>query len=63
MSGFNYQKDDDGIVTVTMNMSGPVNAMHGEYREEMGRTVDRLQKEKDLKGVIFAVSARKCVNY
>jgi 3-hydroxyacyl-CoA dehydrogenase/enoyl-CoA hydratase/3-hydroxybutyryl-CoA epimerase len=54
MSGFNYEKDAEGIVTVTMDMDGPVNAMNGEYREELGRTVDRLEKEQDLTGVIFA---------
>ena len=54
MSGFNYQRDGEGIVTVTMDMNGPVNAMNAKYREEMGRTVDRLEKEEDLKGVIIA---------
>ena len=58
MSGFNYEKDAEGIVTVTMDMNGPVNAMNGEYREEMGKAVDRLEKEADLKGVIFA--SAKC---
>jgi 3-hydroxyacyl-CoA dehydrogenase / enoyl-CoA hydratase / 3-hydroxybutyryl-CoA epimerase len=54
MSGFNYEKNAEGIVTVTMNMNGPVNTMNGEYREEMRRIVDRLEKEADLTGVIFA---------
>ena len=30
MSVFNYDKDTDGIVTVTMDMNGPVNAMNEE---------------------------------
>jgi len=27
MSGFNYEKDANGVVTVTMDMDGPVNSM------------------------------------
>ncbi|AFU98889.1 hypothetical protein [Simiduia agarivorans] len=27
---FEYEKDSQGIVTVTMNMTGPVNAMNAE---------------------------------
>jgi 3-hydroxyacyl-CoA dehydrogenase/enoyl-CoA hydratase/3-hydroxybutyryl-CoA epimerase len=54
MSVFEYEKDADGIVTVTMNMTGPVNAMNGEYREAMDNTLARLEKEAGLKGVVFA---------
>lgn len=57
MSGFDYEKDAEGVVTVTMDLIGPVNAMTGEYREEMGRTVGRLEKEEGLRGVII-VSAK-----
>ena len=35
MSVFKYEKDADGIVTVTMNMTGPVNAMNEEYRQAL----------------------------
>lgn len=58
MSGFNYEKDTDGIVTVTMDMNGPVNAMNEEYRQAMAETVDRLEQEEGLAGVVFA-SAKK----
>ena len=58
MSGFNYEKDADGIVTVTMDMSGPVNAMNSEYHELMGETVEKLEKEDGLTGVVIA-SAKK----
>jgi len=58
MSVFNYEKDADGIVTVTMDMSGPVNAMNEEYRGAMGATVDRLEQEQGLCGVVFS-SAKK----
>ena len=58
MSVFQYEKDAAGIVTVTMDMTGPVNAMNAEYRDAMGETMDRLEQEPDLSGVIFA-SAKK----
>lgn len=54
MSGFRYEKDADGIVTITMDMSGPVNAMNAEYAEAMSRAVERLEAEPGLKGVILA---------
>ena len=54
MSAFNYEKDADGIVTVTMDMNGPVNAMNEEYRQAMAATVDRLEQEEGLTGVVFA---------
>lgn len=53
MSVFNYQKDSDGIVTITMDMTGPVNAMNAEYNGAMEPTLDRLEDESGLKGVIF----------
>ncbi|MFL2494847.1 MAG: enoyl-CoA hydratase-related protein [Porticoccaceae bacterium] len=58
MSVFIYEKDDDGIVTVTMDMTGPVNAVNAEYSVAMEETVSRLEVEDDLSGVIFA-SAKK----
>lgn len=51
---FNYEKDADNIVTVTMNMSGPVNAMNDEYIELMSATIDRLESEKaEIVGVVL----------
>ncbi len=58
MSVFHYDRDADGIVTVTMDMTGPVNAMNDEYREAMGETVARLEQEAGLAGVVIA-SAKK----
>ena len=58
MSVFKYEKDADGIVTVTMDQTGPVNAMNEEYRQAMDETVDKLEQETGLCGVIFA-SAKK----
>ncbi|GAB5415219.1 MAG: 3-hydroxyacyl-CoA dehydrogenase NAD-binding domain-containing protein [Congregibacter sp.] len=58
MSVFHYDKDADGIVTITMDMTGPVNAMNDEYRAAMGEAVDRLESEDGLTGVVLA-SAKK----
>lgn len=53
-----YDKDADGIVTITMDMSGPVNAMNDEFREDFGAVIDKLHTEEDLSGVVIA-SAKK----
>ena len=58
MSVFGYHKDEDGIVTITMDMTGPVNAHNDEYKVAMHETINRLEGEKDLNGVILA-SAKK----
>lgn len=58
MSVFHYDKDADGIVTITMDMTGPVNAMNDEYRAAMGDAVLRLESEEGLTGVVLA-SAKK----
>ena len=60
MSVFQYQKDADGIVTVTMDMTGPVNSMSAEFNPVMKETVKKLEKEEGLTGVVFA-SAKKTV--
>ncbi|WP_062262185.1 3-hydroxyacyl-CoA dehydrogenase NAD-binding domain-containing protein [Endozoicomonas arenosclerae] len=54
MSGFIYEKDADGIVTITMDMEGSVNAMTEEYRGTMEDTVTRLEAEESMTGVVFA---------
>lgn len=54
MSGFNYEKDNDGIVTITMDMHGPVNAMNTDYRALMADAVVALEQEPDLTGVVIA---------
>lgn len=55
---FEYEKDSQGIVTVTMNMTGPVNAMNAEYRDAMQVTIEKLQAEDGLTGVVIT-SAKK----
>ncbi|MCR9124770.1 MAG: 3-hydroxyacyl-CoA dehydrogenase NAD-binding domain-containing protein [Rhodobacteraceae bacterium] len=59
MQEFRYEKDADGIVTVTMDMSGQsANTMNARYVPAMDETLNRLRAETDLTGVIFA-SAKK----
>ncbi|MFA5628354.1 MAG: 3-hydroxyacyl-CoA dehydrogenase NAD-binding domain-containing protein [Thiohalomonadaceae bacterium] len=58
MSVFKYEKDADGIVTITMDQTGPVNTMNAEYRTAMADTVEKLEAEENLAGVILA-SAKK----
>ncbi|AQQ68164.1 3-hydroxyacyl-CoA dehydrogenase [Microbulbifer agarilyticus] len=52
--GFVYQKDADGIVTITMDMDGPVNAMNEQYRQAMAVIPQKLEAEEGLTGVVFA---------
>ena len=58
MSVFKYEKDQDGIVTVTMDMTGPVNAMNAEYHAAMSATLAKLETETELTGVVLT-SAKK----
>lgn len=54
MSAFKYDKDADGIVTITMDMPGSVNAMNQLYRDTMHQTLERLEQEEGLAGVVIA---------
>src|SRR5690606_20022788 len=55
MSDFIYEKDADGIVTVTMDMQGQaVNTMNDAFTSGMGAVVRRLEQESGLTGVIIA---------
>ena len=57
--GFDYQKDAEGIVTVTMDMDGQsANTMNDQYHALMRETVEKLEAEKEMTGVVFA-SAKK----
>ena len=58
MGIFNYQKDADNIVTITMDMDGPVNAMNERFVPLLSDAVDKLEAEQNLRGVIIA-SAKK----
>ena len=55
----NYEKDEQGIVTLTMDMPGrSVNVINEEFGEGFGEVVDRLAAETGLAGVIIT-SAKK----
>jgi len=59
MTDFIYEKDADGIVTVTMDMQGQsANTMNSRFVPGMREVISKLQADKDLKGVVFA-SAKK----
>ncbi len=59
MTDFIYDKDADGIVTVTMDMQGQsANTMNERYVPGMDEVLTKLRAEDDLKGVVFA-SAKK----
>jgi 3-hydroxyacyl-CoA dehydrogenase / enoyl-CoA hydratase / 3-hydroxybutyryl-CoA epimerase len=59
MSDFKYEKDADGIVTITMDMQGQgANTMSAAYLPAMSGAIEKLHAEQNLKGVIFA-SAKK----
>ncbi|PRY42373.1 3-hydroxyacyl-CoA dehydrogenase NAD-binding domain-containing protein [Umezawaea tangerina] len=54
-----YERDAEGVVTLTMDMSGSANVMNAEYTEAMGGAVDRLEAERDeITGVVLT-SAKK----
>ncbi|WP_340110398.1 3-hydroxyacyl-CoA dehydrogenase NAD-binding domain-containing protein [Pikeienuella sp. HZG-20] len=54
-----YEKDADGIVTLTLDMAGQsANTMNARYVPAMDRVLARLRAEEGLTGVVFA-SAKK----
>ncbi len=52
---FNYSKDNDNIVTVTMDMQGrSANVINQEFGKLWLETIDRLDKEKaEIAGVVL----------
>ena len=58
MSGFQYDKDADGIVTVTMDMDGAVNSMSPAFLPLFQETLNKLESETGLAGVVLT-SAKK----
>ncbi len=59
MNGFIYEKDAENIVTITMDMEGPVNAMNDKFNKEYFSTIERLEKEKDDIAGVILTSAKK----
>lgn len=55
MSAINYQKDQDNIVTLTLDSTGQsANTMNAEFRESLKEVTEKLVAETELAGVIFA---------
>jgi 3-hydroxyacyl-CoA dehydrogenase/enoyl-CoA hydratase/3-hydroxybutyryl-CoA epimerase len=52
---FNYSKDNDNIVTITMDMQGrSANVINQEFGKLWFETIDRLEKEKaEIAGVVL----------
>ena len=50
MNGFDCHKDQHSIATITMDMSGLVNAMNDEYYRVMANNIEKLETETDLTG-------------
>ncbi|MBS7661111.1 enoyl-CoA hydratase/isomerase family protein [Pseudomonas lalucatii] len=54
-----YEKGQDNIVVLTMDMPGQsANTMNAAYREAMGKTVARLEAEKDAIAGVIVTSAK-----
>ncbi|MGE0805157.1 MAG: 3-hydroxyacyl-CoA dehydrogenase NAD-binding domain-containing protein, partial [Burkholderiaceae bacterium] len=60
MSSIRYDKDAEGIVTLTLDAPGaPVNTMSAAFKAELAETVERLRAEGDaLRGVILTSAKR-----
>lgn len=59
MSAIKYQKDQDNIVTLTLDSTGQsANTMNAEFRESLAAVAAQLKAETDLAGVILT-SAKK----
>lgn len=54
MGEFAYEKDSDGIVTITMDMDGPVNAMNADFGPLFADAVAKLEAEGGLTGVVIS---------
>ncbi|MDB3900485.1 3-hydroxyacyl-CoA dehydrogenase NAD-binding domain-containing protein [Luminiphilus sp.] len=51
---FHYEKDSNNIVTVTMDMDGPVNSMSEAFLPLLEETLGKLEADTDLAGVVLA---------
>lgn len=59
MSAIKYQKDQDNIVTLTLDSTGQsANTMNAEFRSSLSEVAAQLKAESDLAGVIIT-SAKK----
>ncbi len=59
MNGFRLSKDSQNIVTIIMDMTGPVNTMNEEFIQLIDPIIDQLEKEKDTIAGVILTSAKK----
>lgn len=53
VAGFQISKDDEGIVTVALNLPGKVNIMDDDFMAAMESLLARLESARDYTGIIF----------
>jgi 3-hydroxyacyl-CoA dehydrogenase/enoyl-CoA hydratase/3-hydroxybutyryl-CoA epimerase len=54
-----YERDADGVVTLTIDQPGPVNVLNARFRADLAAAVGRLEAEREsIRGVVLA-SAKK----
>ncbi|NRA30323.1 MAG: enoyl-CoA hydratase/isomerase family protein [Parvularculaceae bacterium] len=53
MGQFVYEKDADGVVTITIDLDGAVNTVGEEFLLGLEEVVTKLKADSDLQGVIF----------
>ncbi|MFI9814316.1 3-hydroxyacyl-CoA dehydrogenase NAD-binding domain-containing protein [Saccharothrix variisporea] len=54
-----FERDDEGIVTLTMDMSGSANVMNAEYHQAMGEAVAQVEAVRDEIAGVVLTSAKK----
>ncbi|GAB1688715.1 3-hydroxyacyl-CoA dehydrogenase NAD-binding domain-containing protein [Krasilnikovia sp. M28-CT-15] len=54
-----FERDGDGIVTLTIDLPGPANVMNADYRAAMAATVTRLEAERESVTGVVLTSGKK----
>ncbi len=57
--GIRYERDADGVVTLTIDQAGAVNVMDAGFRAALGASVDRLEAERESIAGVVVTSAKK----
>ena len=56
MQAIKYEKDSQGIVTLTMDMVGPVNVINEDFVEALEPVLERIGSDQNIVGVILRSS-------
>ncbi|MGH3417217.1 MAG: enoyl-CoA hydratase-related protein, partial [Actinocrinis sp.] len=59
VDGIRYERDADGVVTLTIDQAGSVNVMDAGFRAALGAAVDRLEAERASIAGVVITSAKK----